>query len=408
MPNRDKVASVSCSYNFTMMLTVHGHLFSFGEQNSNGELGLGHTNPVATPSEIGMLSQERIIIVSCGLNHTIALTHNHKVYTWGKNSQGQLGCGDYNDRYTPVMVGIRGAKPMGNFPRQIAAGPSQSIVLTEDAELWWWGNNSRIKKQCRPLRHVLNSFMDAESKNNVEDPQKFCPVNIECSWSKTMSVCTLVMADLRYMDEVKLSKRLLVLKTLIGEISKQDDAYDVPYNNIYSQYLHAKDIEAPAPKNFKKETPLPFEKVQKLTNPRKPDPQPSTSRHSHNIKSVHQETAPAQILPPPPPAKPSHSSPSQNNHTMRSPTPNKNFNSKSPTKHTPTHPMVKSPQNPSSLKKTYSNLQTSPARVLGLTHASPNRRGQSSNGKNGKIQKSIMEESEGLDGKSGEMDNEWQ
>lgn len=310
---------------------------------------------------------------------------------------------------------------MGNLPRQIAAGPSQSIVLTEEAELWWWGNNSRIKKQCRPVRHVLNSFMDAESKNNVEDSQKFCPVNIECSWSKTLSVCTLVMADLRYMDEVKLSKRLLVLKTLIGEIAKHDDCYDVPYNNIYSQYLHAKDIEAPAPKNFKKETQLPFEKVQRLGNVRKPDPQPSTSKHSHNTKTIHQEAAPSQIFPnQSTPSKPSYNSPYAKDKLTQSPTPQKNTKtsprrptpsnldrSKSPTKHSSIPSNIRSPQRPNSMKKTYSNLQASPAQVLGLTHGSPNRHGQSSNGKHVKIQKSIMEESEGMDGHADGIDNEF-
>lgn len=437
MPSREKVAMVSCSYNFTMIITVHGHLFSFGYQNSNGELGLGHTNPVSTPTEIYM-SQERVLSVSCGINHTIALTHNHKVYTWGKNSQGQLGCGDYNDRFTPVKIGIRGAKPMGNLPRQIAAGPSQSIVLTEEAELWWWGNNSRIKKQCRPVCLHLNSFMDHDSKWVVGESQKFAPVNIDCNWSKTLSVVTLMMVDLRYMDEVPLQKRLLIIKTLINEIKKNDDAYDVPYNKIYAQYFHGKDIETAAPKNYKKETNLPYEKVQRLRNYRKPDPQQPTSRHSQNVKSVPQETAPSQIFPrtplndrAPEDYGNDYSSPYAQG-KLRSGTPNKNWNSKgspsrgpgwgkgspargkgspsrgppvdhdlplSPHKHDRQNNLRGSPTRNSSMKKTpkktYNNLQASPARVLGLT-SSANRNGMSG-GKHVKIQDPIQEDTSALD-----------
>jgi len=111
-----------------MLLTVNGHLFAMGSQNSNGELGLGHTYPVSPPKEIGILSQERTLVVSCGLNHCMALTKCFKVYTWGKGSQGQLGTGDYEDRHNPTQVKIRGEKQLLEKARQIAAGPGQSMV----------------------------------------------------------------------------------------------------------------------------------------------------------------------------------------------------------------------------------------------------------------------------------------
>lgn len=103
---------------------------------------------------------------------------------------------------------IRGEKRIKNLPRQVSAGPSQTMVLTEEAEIWWWGNNSRIKKQCTPVKMNEQFFMDVEGKNNAEEYEKFCPVNIDINWSKTLSVATLLVADLRYMDNVSLNKRL--------------------------------------------------------------------------------------------------------------------------------------------------------------------------------------------------------
>ena len=74
------------------------------------------------------------------------------MYTWGKGSQGQLGCGDYEDRHQPSQVRIRGDVQLRNQVRQISAGPGQCLALTEEAEVWWWGNNSRIKRRNRPLK----------------------------------------------------------------------------------------------------------------------------------------------------------------------------------------------------------------------------------------------------------------
>ena len=100
-----------------MLVTVNGHLFSYGSQNENGELGLGHNHPVSVPSEIDILSNARVKTVSCGLNHTMAITKLGQVYTWGKGSKGQLGVGDFGDRWYPVRVKIRGQEKMVNKPK---------------------------------------------------------------------------------------------------------------------------------------------------------------------------------------------------------------------------------------------------------------------------------------------------
>ena len=41
---------------------------------------------------------ERIMSVDCGYAHIIIITDMHKIYICGKNSEGQLGLGDYLNR----------------------------------------------------------------------------------------------------------------------------------------------------------------------------------------------------------------------------------------------------------------------------------------------------------------------
>ena len=43
--------------------------------------------------------------IACGHAHTLAVTDDGKLYTWGYNSHGQLGNGSKNLSQTPVVIG---------------------------------------------------------------------------------------------------------------------------------------------------------------------------------------------------------------------------------------------------------------------------------------------------------------
>ena len=67
-----------------------GKLFVCG-WNKEGQLGLPFCDsvPVLRPLDVGMGT--RIIEVSCGWNHTLALSEAGSVLAWGSNAFGQLG-----------------------------------------------------------------------------------------------------------------------------------------------------------------------------------------------------------------------------------------------------------------------------------------------------------------------------
>ena len=76
------------------MFTTEGHLYTFGS-NQNGKLGLGERglNKPKVPALVEALAKVYIKDVSCGHEHTAALSENGHVYTWGLNTQGALGVG---------------------------------------------------------------------------------------------------------------------------------------------------------------------------------------------------------------------------------------------------------------------------------------------------------------------------
>eukprot|EP00605_Chrysophyceae_sp_TOSAG23-4_P000295 GSChrysophyteH1.ASY1.ANO1.340.1 assembled CDS len=104
------VADVGCGSNHSMVLTKEGAVYSWGH-SVNGRLGIGASERVGAkeneryffpiPSHITTL--EKITMLSCGADHTIALGLSG-VWSWGNGSGGRLGLGDNADRFDPCLV----------------------------------------------------------------------------------------------------------------------------------------------------------------------------------------------------------------------------------------------------------------------------------------------------------------
>lgn len=79
------ISTVSCGKNFAVIVSKNGLVYSFGSKNKYGELGLGDFYPRLTPEPNTYLAEggEKIIQVSCGFKHTLALSSNGKVFSWG-------------------------------------------------------------------------------------------------------------------------------------------------------------------------------------------------------------------------------------------------------------------------------------------------------------------------------------
>ncbi|MCH98438.1 ultraviolet-B receptor UVR8-like, partial [Trifolium medium] len=47
---------------------------------------------------------QKVVQISCGWRHTIAVTDRANVYSWGRGANGQLGHGDNLDRNVPKII----------------------------------------------------------------------------------------------------------------------------------------------------------------------------------------------------------------------------------------------------------------------------------------------------------------
>ncbi|XP_061234043.1 X-linked retinitis pigmentosa GTPase regulator [Neopsephotus bourkii] len=134
----DKPVLISCGDEHTAIVTGNGKLYMFGSNNW-GQLGLGSKNTVSKPTCVKALKPEKTKLAVCGRNHTLVYTEKGNMYAAGGNSEGQLGLGDTEERTTFHLISFFTNQ---HKIKQLAAGSYTSAAVTEDGQLFVWGDNS--------------------------------------------------------------------------------------------------------------------------------------------------------------------------------------------------------------------------------------------------------------------------
>lgn len=127
-------SEVCVGYKHVLALKNDGTVWAWGD-NYYGQLGNGNYNDSYAPQQVpGLIN---IIKVSAGTYYSMALRNDGTVYTWGYNAQGQLGTGSSSyDSNTPSVV------PSLSGITKIDAGSYAAIALKSDGTVYTWGDNS--------------------------------------------------------------------------------------------------------------------------------------------------------------------------------------------------------------------------------------------------------------------------
>lgn len=151
------VIQVCCGMQHSLALTTDGRLFSWGN-NSHGQLGVGKNVANAAdelPNLVTALLGVPLVAISAGAHHSMALGFSGAVFGWGKNSFGQLGLDNETDQVLPVHIeSIRSQRV-----RHIVCGEDHTAVLTEDGGVFTFGAGT-----CGQLGHNSNSHQNQPRK----------------------------------------------------------------------------------------------------------------------------------------------------------------------------------------------------------------------------------------------------
>jgi alpha-tubulin suppressor-like RCC1 family protein len=180
---------VSSAGYMTAAIKTDGTLWTWGNA-LQGQLGNNATNSRLTPVTTFVGGTNWKQVSSAGGNHCAAIKTDGTMWTWGRNSEGQLGTNDINQRNTPVTTfaggtnwkqvstqnthsvallddGVNkqlflfGGNPVGQLGflpsriipdqvfgnhtnwKQVSSGDSHSVAIKTDGTLWGWGAGSQ-------------------------------------------------------------------------------------------------------------------------------------------------------------------------------------------------------------------------------------------------------------------------
>lgn len=123
---------VDAGFGHTVVLKSDGSVWTFGS-NTDGQLGYGINLGEGIPHRVPGLTD--IKKICAGRNYTAAINGSGEMYVWGANFNGQLGDGTTNKRTVPTLISsISGVK-------DISAGDKHTAAVTEDGSLYMWGTN---------------------------------------------------------------------------------------------------------------------------------------------------------------------------------------------------------------------------------------------------------------------------
>ena len=124
---------VAGGYRHTAAIKTDGTLWAWG-WGDYGALGTNNTSLNQTPvtTFAGGTNWKQ---VSCGRLHTAAIKTDGTLWTWGRNSYGQLGDNTTTQRNSPVTTFVGGT----NW-KQVSSGNAHTAAIKTDGTLWTWGH----------------------------------------------------------------------------------------------------------------------------------------------------------------------------------------------------------------------------------------------------------------------------
>ena len=177
LPAGVSACQVACGAFHTMVLTLDGRVFSWGE-GRHGQLGYSCLAKQETPMEVTDIQRGCGSYIACGRHHSAMIDRIGGLWTWGHGKQGQLGDGERpTARHKPHQVTMQTVRhhdgsrsveemPVGFGFKQLACGARHTAAVSFDGELYTFGSGKQgqlghgiLEDELYPM--AVKEFTDA-------------------------------------------------------------------------------------------------------------------------------------------------------------------------------------------------------------------------------------------------------
>ena len=152
-----KIKSISCGLNHTISLDINGYVYMCGKYfypktyntlTNEYEIKSGDSK---SPILMDSLTNEIILNIGTGNNHSFAINDKGNLYTWGEGSYGQLGHGIKDNEFYPRLV----EKLKGYRIKSAKGGSMHSVVQTYNGYLFGFGQNDKNQLNFHHVKEVI-------------------------------------------------------------------------------------------------------------------------------------------------------------------------------------------------------------------------------------------------------------
>lgn len=158
-------------------VTEDGTVHMWGD-NTYGQCGLSGLPVVPNPTPVGVMDSEtippqtvRVLELSCGEQHTLALSVQHEVWSWGTGCQLGLLTSTY-----PVWKPQKVEHLAGRYVLQVVCGAWHSLALVQCPSLPT--EHRRPEDKCGQCNQSLYTMTDKEDHVIISDSH-YCPLGVE-------------------------------------------------------------------------------------------------------------------------------------------------------------------------------------------------------------------------------------
>jgi uncharacterized repeat protein (TIGR02543 family) len=177
---QSSITDAALGTSFTISIAEDQNVYVFG-RNNYGQLGLGHQidqfEPVQITKQFNLEADEFIVSVANGIFHSIALSSQGRVFTWGGNLYGQLGNGTTTSSSIPQV--INSYIPLINDEEviQIKAGAHHNVLLTNRNRVFVFGINNNYElglgtKDAKVLPTLLDFSLNDDFVVSIVDVKR--------------------------------------------------------------------------------------------------------------------------------------------------------------------------------------------------------------------------------------------
>jgi alpha-tubulin suppressor-like RCC1 family protein len=137
--NKKVPTQIGTATNWKMVVAGESHNTAIKNDGTlwtwGSTLGLATDTNIEIPTQIGTTKDWEIVVA--GTMHNLAIKNNGTLWAWGQNSDGQLGDGTIDNKSSlPKQV-----ETSTNW-KMIFAGGAHSMAIKNDGTVWTWGRNS--------------------------------------------------------------------------------------------------------------------------------------------------------------------------------------------------------------------------------------------------------------------------